>query len=85
MGAEVPGPRTSSAHAFPQLLPLDGELVLAPGAAFSAAEVGSDPACGSGEEGEGAGLGAGLEWAWLSRAGRGAQCAAWTGAGFGFP
>uniref|UniRef100_A0A8C2LT29 Protein amnionless n=1 Tax=Cricetulus griseus TaxID=10029 RepID=A0A8C2LT29_CRIGR len=31
------------------LLPLDGELVLAPGAAFSAAEVGSDPACGSGD------------------------------------
>lgn len=38
---------------LPQLLPLDGEFVLAPGASFSAAGVGSDPACHSGEEGEG--------------------------------
>lgn len=30
------------------LLPLDGELVLASGAGFSAAEAGSDPACNSG-------------------------------------
>lgn len=33
------------------LLPLDGEFVLASGAAFSAAGVGSDPACNSGEKG----------------------------------
>ncbi|KAL6092366.1 hypothetical protein STEG23_012937 [Scotinomys teguina] len=33
------------------LLPLDGEFVLAPGAAFSAAGSGSDPACNSAEEG----------------------------------
>ncbi|CAH6852527.1 protein amnionless [Phodopus roborovskii] len=33
------------------LLPLDGEFVLASGAAFGAAGVGSDPACSSGEKG----------------------------------
>lgn len=33
-----------------QLLPLDGELVLASGAAFSAAGGDSDPACNSGEK-----------------------------------
>ncbi|XP_041489407.1 protein amnionless [Microtus oregoni] len=33
------------------LLPLDGEFVLASGAAFSAAGVGLDPACNSGEKG----------------------------------
>ncbi|KAL1789406.1 amnionless [Sigmodon hispidus] len=33
------------------LLPLDGEFVLAPGASFSAAEVGSDPACNPGGKG----------------------------------
>lgn len=38
---------------LPQLLPLDGEFVLASGAAFSAAGVDSDPACNSGEKGEG--------------------------------
>lgn len=35
---------------FPQLLPLDGELVLASGAALSAAGGDSDPACNPGEK-----------------------------------
>lgn len=44
------GATGSSLRRFLQLLPLDGELVLASGAGFSAADPGSDPDCGSGEQ-----------------------------------
>lgn len=47
----VPGPVHHLSPRLPQLLPLDGELVLASGAAFSAAGGDSDPACDPGETG----------------------------------
>lgn len=65
---------------LPQLLPLDGELVLASGAAFSAAGGDSDPACNPGEK-DGRGSEPGFR-AWLGGgAYRGRGAGALSGAG----